>query len=61
MINTSTWERPGGRAPLKLLKCCGRLVPPPALPDPPEPLQVREPEPDTEPLSAEEVDRAELR
>ena len=41
---------------MKLLKLLGRREPPPALPEPPlfEP-QVREPEPDTEPESAEEM------
>ena len=47
---------------VKLLKLEGLLGPPPALPDPPllEP-HVLEPDPDTEPESAEEVDMAEER
>ena len=47
---------------LKLLKLEGLRDPPPALPEPPllEP-HVRDPEPDTEPESAEEVDMAEER
>ena len=46
---------------LKLLKFEGLLEPPPALPLPLLEPQVLEPEPDTEPESAEEVDMAEER
>ena len=45
---------------LKLRRCDGRRDPPPPLPAalPPLPLQAREPDPDTLPLSADEVDMA---
>ena len=46
---------------LKLLKFEGLLEPPPALQLPLLDPQVLEPEPDTEPESAEEVDMAEER
>ena len=51
----------GGWWLLKLLKFEGLLEPPPALPLPLLEPQVLEPEPDTEPESAEEVDMAEER
>lgn len=56
------WDIPEGGWLLKLLKLEGLRDPPPALPEPPllEP-HVRDPEPDTEPESAEEVDMAEER
>ena len=56
------WPRAGGLGILKLLKCEGRREPPPPpLPAalPPLPLQPRDPLPDTEPLSADDVDIAE--
>ena len=47
---------------VKDLKLEGLLGPPPALPDPPElEPHVRDPEPETDPESAEEVDMAEER
>ena len=46
---------------LKLLKFDGLREPQPALPLPLLEPQVREPEPDTEPESAEDVDMAEER
>ena len=56
------WVIPDGGWLVKDLKLEGLLGPPPALPDPPEfEPHVRDPEPETEPESAEEVDMAEER